>query len=58
MGAQANCVPQAFAIHDLWLSDTSWSLQAHGGGVLFHNGTYYWFGEHKGGVTYVKYSEG
>lgn len=30
--------------------------QAHGGGVIFHEGKYYWFGEHKGGVTYVKYS--
>ena len=23
-------------------------INAHGGGVLFHEGTYYWFGEHKG----------
>ena len=34
-----------------------WPGQAHGGGVIFHKGLYYWFGEHKGGATYVKYSE-
>lgn len=29
--------------------DTSGShINAHGGGILYHNQTYYWFGEHKG----------
>ncbi len=27
-------------------------IQAHGGGVLYDKGTYYWYGEHKGGETY------
>ena len=35
------------------ISNNSWKdtgghhINAHGGGVLFHNGLYYWFGEHR-----------
>jgi hypothetical protein len=28
-------------------------VQAHGGSVLLHDGTYYWYGEDKSGPTYV-----
>jgi len=31
----------------LWLDTDGVPINAHGGGVLFHNGIYYWFGEHK-----------
>jgi len=31
----------------LWLDDKGTHINAHGGGMLFHEGTYYWFGEHK-----------
>jgi hypothetical protein len=31
----------------LWLDDRGEHINAHGGGVLYHEGTYYWFGEHK-----------
>ncbi len=31
----------------LWLDNNNEHINAHGGGVLFHDGTYYWFGEHK-----------
>lgn len=31
----------------LWPDDRGVHLNAHGGGVLFHEGKYYWFGEHK-----------
>jgi hypothetical protein len=31
----------------LWLDNTGVHINAHGGGVLLHNGVYYWFGEHK-----------
>ncbi len=27
-------------------------INAHGGGILFHEGTYYWYGEFKGDSTY------
>ena len=27
-------------------------INAHGGGILYHNGTYYWYGEYKNDSTY------
>ncbi len=30
-----------------WLDTNGKPINAHGGGVLFHEGTYYWYGEHK-----------
>ncbi len=30
-----------------WPDDKEVHINAHGGGILFHNGSYYWFGEHK-----------
>lgn len=30
-----------------WLDDKGVPINAHGGGILFHDGIYYWFGEHK-----------
>ena len=30
-----------------WLDNNGVHINAHGGGVLFHQGVYYWFGEHK-----------
>lgn len=30
-----------------WLDDTGIHINAHGGGILDHDGVYYWFGEHK-----------
>ena len=31
----------------VWPDDKGVHINAHGGGILFHDGTYYWFGEHK-----------
>ena len=31
----------------LWPDDRGQHINAHGGGILLHQGTYYWFGEHK-----------
>lgn len=31
----------------LWLDNNGVYINAHGGGILFQNDTYYWFGEHK-----------
>lgn len=33
---------------NLWLDSDENIINAHGGGILFHKGQYYWFGEHKG----------
>jgi len=32
---------------ELWPDNNGVHINAHGGGILFHEGTYYWFGEHK-----------
>ena len=34
-----------------WLDTDGNPINAHGGGVLYHNGTYYWYGEHKTDFT-------
>jgi hypothetical protein len=31
----------------IWPDNNGLHINAHGGGILFQNGTYYWFGEHK-----------
>ena len=31
----------------IWPDNNGIHINAHGGGILFHNGTYYWYGEHK-----------
>ncbi len=30
-----------------WPDNNGVPINAHGGGILYHNGVYYWFGEHK-----------
>lgn len=37
----------SFRAGELWLDNNGVHINAHGGGILYHNGTYYWFGEHK-----------
>jgi hypothetical protein len=37
----------AFEPTTLWPDNNGVHINAHGGGVLFHEGSYYWFGEHK-----------
>lgn len=32
---------------ELWPDNNGVHINAHGGGVLYHEGKYYWFGEHK-----------
>lgn len=34
-----------------WPDTTGRHINAHGGGVLYHNGKYYWYGEHKSEQT-------
>ena len=35
-----------------WLDTDGNPINAHGGGILYHEGVYYWYGEYKGGCTY------
>ncbi len=38
------CLPEPYA---LWVDDKGEPINAHGGGMLWHEGRYYWYGEHK-----------
>ncbi|KAL0053810.1 hypothetical protein WJX82_011147 [Trebouxia sp. C0006] len=41
-----------------WKDTDGDTIQAHGGGVIYHEGVYYWYGENKAGSTYTAYSLG
>src|ERR1039458_6767613 len=38
---------QSFHPGKVWLDTAGKPIQAHGGGILLHNGVYYWYGEDK-----------
>jgi Glycosyl hydrolases family 43 len=38
---------------EVWLDTDGKPINAHGAGILFHKGTYYWYGEIKQGKTYL-----
>ncbi len=40
-----------FSPGKLWQDNTGTHINAHGGGTLYYNGRYYWFGEHKSDTT-------
>jgi len=43
----------------LWNDAKSEPINAHGGGILFHNGIYYWYGTHKiQGLSEAKHADG
>lgn len=48
LSASAEFVPGA-----VWRDTSGRPINAHGGGVLHHEGTYYWYGEIKEGRTYL-----
>ncbi len=37
----------------VWLDTSGLPINAHGGGVLFHEGAYYWYGEDKSGSSWM-----
>jgi hypothetical protein len=39
--------PKNFKPGEVWPDNNGVHINAHGGGILFHEGQYYWFGEHK-----------
>ena len=43
----------AQARNDKWLDTDGHFINAHGAGVMYHNGTYYLFGEIKKGKTWL-----
>lgn len=40
-----------FVPKEVWTDTDGNMINAHGGGVLYHKGTYYWYGEYKVGKT-------
>ena len=42
--------PNHIAPGALWLDDQGYHINAHGAGILIHDGFWYWFGEHKSPV--------
>ena len=43
---------KSFKPGQIWLDTDGNPIQAHGGGIFFENGVYYWYGENKDGDTY------
>jgi hypothetical protein len=43
------------SIKQPWLDTNGKPIQAHGGGILFFEGVYYWFGENKNGPTILSH---
>ncbi|MEP4534619.1 MAG: glycoside hydrolase family 43 protein [Cyclobacteriaceae bacterium] len=41
-------IVDTFKPGEIWPDTEGEHINAHGGGILYHDGTYYWFGEHKG----------
>jgi hypothetical protein len=46
-GETSSATRTIFRPGELWLDHHGAAINAHGGGILFHANTYYWFGEHK-----------
>jgi beta-galactosidase len=44
--------PKKIVQGTIWYDDQGKMINAHGGGILYHNGIYYWYGEYKGDSTY------
>jgi hypothetical protein len=42
-----------FTPGEIWLDTAGEPINAHGGGILYHQGVYYWYGELKEGRTYL-----
>ncbi|MEY4387961.1 MAG: hypothetical protein RLY20_3244 [Verrucomicrobiota bacterium] len=52
--AQSNVTAErTFSPGERWSDTSGQFINAHGGGILFHQGTYYWYGELKEGTTYL-----
>lgn len=42
---------KSFIPGTFWLDNNNQHINAHGGGIIHHNDTYYWFGEYKSDTT-------
>lgn len=44
----------SFIPGEVWKDTDGNPINAHGGGLLYHEGTYYWYGEYKKGKRYYR----
>jgi hypothetical protein len=51
LAAATLCAEPAFIPGEVWLDTAGNPINAHGGGMLYFNHTYYWYGENKAGAT-------
>lgn len=51
MAQQSGEKLRAIAPGEVWNDTEGNPINAHGGGLLYHKGTYYWYGEYKKGKT-------
>ena len=51
--AEDNSAHHQFFPGQTWQDADGQPINAHGGGILFHDGTYYWYGEAKSGRTFL-----
>jgi beta-galactosidase len=51
--AGGEVITPVFSPGTVWLDTSGKPINAHGGGILFHDGVYYWYGEFKAGKTYL-----
>lgn len=52
IAALCSCSPGKIYPGKVWKDTQDVVINAHGGGILFHKGTYYWYGEYKNDSTY------
>ncbi len=53
VAAADSTAAQAVQPGEVWRDTAGAPINAHGGGILVHDGTFYWYGEIKEGRTYV-----
>jgi catechol 2,3-dioxygenase-like lactoylglutathione lyase family enzyme len=51
--ADGSSTAVAFKSGEIWYDTGGHPINAHGGGMLFHEGAYYWYGENKEGRTWL-----
>lgn len=51
--ASGAMISPEFVSGAVWLDTDGKTINAHGGGMLFNGGVYYWYGEFKAGKTYL-----
>lgn len=51
MGCKNSGRQEIVMTENVWSDTAGEPINAHGGGILYHDGTYYWYGEHKSDFT-------